>query len=980
MFKPSETPRVFGLPPGVDFPHALIGGLLDRMKNQPPEALARVEIFVNTRRMQRRLMSIFDAGPALLLPRIKLVTDLAQDTRFSDIPPAASPLRRRLELTQLVGKLLDRQPDLAPRAALFDLADSLAALMDEMQGEGVAPDVLRALDITDISGHWQRNLHFVALVERFFGAESEHDPDAEARQRMVVDRLTSEWRTSPPGHPILVAGSTGSRGATSAFMQAVAQLPQGAVVLPGVDFDMPSSVWDGLEDGLTAEDHPQYRFARLAHDLGMSPKDIAEWNTSLIAPNPARNRLISLALRPAPVTDQWLSEGKNLNDLSEATQSVSLIEAPSPRAEATAIALALRKATEVGKVAALITPDRTLTRQVTAALDRWGITPDDSAGHPLPLSAPGRFLRHVAALFGRPLTSEALLTLLKHPLTNTGSGDRGPHLLHTRELELKLRRYGPPFPTGNDLILWAAKGDDARQAWATWLAELLRGLAQIAERSLVSHLEHHIHLSEALAAGPGGVDAGELWQEAAGREARRWVDELRQEAGHGGALSSQDYQSLFYAILQRGEVREAVVAHPDVMIWGTLEARVQGADLVILAGLNEGVWPEPPKPDPWLNRALRARAGLLLPERRIGLSAHDFQQAIAAKEVILSRPVRDAEAQTVPSRWVNRLVNLLDGVSKDGAEALAQMRQRGADLLAMAGRLDTPESRVDPAKRPSPKPPVECRPKQVSITEVQTLIRDPFAIYARRVLRLNALDPLHHTPDAPLRGTIVHLLLERFVKDGAVSDISSGIERLMKVTDQVLADEAAWPAARRLWRARMERVAPWFVETELARQARGQAIALERKGEMTLPVVDTELRGKIDRIDRLHDGQLVVYDYKTGNPPSKIQQEHFDKQLMLAAIMAEAGALEGLDAAEVAEVAYIGMGSSPKFDPVTLEFGQTDIVLKDLQGLLAAFQTRDRGYTSRRAVDLQGFAGDFDHLARYGEWDESDEPAPVEVG
>ncbi len=159
-----------------------------------------------------------------------------------------SPLRRRLELTQLIAGLLDQEPDLAPRSALFDLADSLARLMDEMQGEGVAPETLRKLDVSDQSGHWQRSLRFVNLVEEFFGADSGRAPDTEARQRLVIETLTERWAMQPPTHPVLVAGSTGSRGATAMFMRAVSRLPQGAVILPGVDFDMPGHVWDRLDD------------------------------------------------------------------------------------------------------------------------------------------------------------------------------------------------------------------------------------------------------------------------------------------------------------------------------------------------------------------------------------------------------------------------------------------------------------------------------------------------------------------------------------------------------------------------------------------------------------------------------------------------------------------------------------------------------------------------------------------------------------
>ena len=980
MFEPRQSPRVFGLPPGADFATAFVDGLLQRNAGQPPEALARVEVFVNTRRMQRRIKTLFDAGPARLLPRIRLVTDLAMDSRFDDLPPPCSGLRRRLELTRLIGALLDQQPDLAPRAALFDLADSLAGLMDEMQGEAVTPDTIRNLDVSDVSGHWQRALEFINLVTPYFGDGGDHDLDSEARQRRVVERLTTEWQSAPPKHPIVVAGSTGSRGATGAFMQAVAQLPLGAVVLPGVDFDLPGPVWRSLDTAPGLEDHPQYRFVRLLADLGLSHTDIAAWVPDLLPPNPDRNRLISLALRPAPVTDQWLTEGQKLHEIGKATSDMTLLEAPSTRAEASAIALILRGAVQDGKTAALITPDRTLTRQVTAALDRWRIIPDDSAGRPLPLSAPGRFLRHIAALAGQKLTSEALLTLLKHPLTSSGADDRGLHLLYTRELELRLRRFGPPFPTAQSLAAWAAKSDESRKSWAAWLGGLIGGLEKIGTRSLSAHLDHHLALAQAFAAGPDGQGTGELWRQAAGREAQRQIEELRREAQHGGDLSVSDYASLFHAVLQRGEVREAVVAHPGIMIWGTLEARVQGADLVILGGLNEGVWPESSKPDPWLNRALRHRAGLLLPERQIGLSAHDYQQAVAAKEVVLTRSVRDAEAQTVPSRWINRLTNLMGGISDESAAALTAMTQRGARWLAMAEQLETPTQIVPPAPRPAPQPPVECRPREISITEVQTLIRDPYAVYAKRVLRLDPLDPLRQTPNPPLRGIIVHKILEQLIAGAPITDLGEGVARLEKIADAVLDAEAVWPAARRIWKARLMRLAEWFIAGEIERQLGFDPIGLERKAKLHLPDVGVLLKGKLDRVDRGAGGDLVIYDYKTGTTPNKELQAHFDKQLMLSAVIAERGEVDGIEPSSVSEVTYIGVGTVPKLESFTLQPGETAEVLAGLRSLLLAYQTRARGYVSRRAVDRQRFGGEYDHLARFGEWDTSQDADPQEVG
>ncbi|MFN6979237.1 MAG: double-strand break repair protein AddB, partial [Gemmobacter sp.] len=512
-------------------------------------------------------------------------------------------------------------------------------------------------------------------------------------------------------------------------------------------------------------DHPQYRFVRLLASLGLGPADVRPWPAGA-PPDPARNRVISLALRPAPVTDRWLAEGPGLPPLEAAMARVTLIEAPSPRAEATAIALALREAAAAGKVAALLTPDRGLTRQVAAALDRWGIVPDDSGGQPLALSAPGRFLRLVAALAAGRATAEGLLALLKHPLAASAgdqAGGRGPHLLALRDLERALRRDGPPFPTPASLRAWAAGGDTARAVWAGWVAGVLAEAAALAEGGSVPlprAVAAFRRLAERVAAGPAGTGAGRLWADADGAEALAAVTMLADLAHHGGPLTAPTFADLLARVLAAHEVRDAVVPDPRIRIQGTLEARLQDADLVVLGGLNEGAWPALPPADPWLNRAMRHQAGLLLPERRIGLAAHDFQIAAAAPSVILSRALRDADAETTPARWVNRLTNLLAGLPGNGGPAaLDAMRSRGAVWLVRAAAIEAPAARIPRAARPAPRPPVAARPRQLAVTRIATLIRDPYAVYARSILRLYPLDPLRAEPDARLRGSVLHRVL-----------------------------------------------------------------------------------------------------------------------------------------------------------------------------------------------------------------------------
>ena len=979
LFNGTDTPQVFGTPLGADFPRALVEALRTAYAGQPPEALARVQLVLNTRRMARRVSELFDEGGALLLPRISLISDLAALDPLSTLPAAEPALQTKLELAVIIRSLIENetkssgQTAIAPREAAFDLAESLTALMGEMHEEGVPPEAIAQLDVSDQSGHWQRTQTFLNIVHGY--AASRAGLTTAARSRLITEALMARWAALPPKDPIIIAGSTGSRGLTGALMRAVSKLPQGAIVLPGYDFAFAQGAWPKLSDGAMSEDHPQYRFHALLSALKQAPQDVQRWPAGM-APSEARNSLVSLALRPAPVTDQWISEGPEAALIAaEATSGITLLEASAQREEALAIALRLRQATEDGVQAALITPDRGLSRQVTAALARWGITPDDSAGEPLHLSPVGRFFRHVLDVISpRALTAEALITLLKHPLCNALQ-ERGTHLRYTRELELYIRREGVPMPDADTLLAWStAHKDEAARDWAAWVASAFFAEGLEGEHPFADLLQTHIATAEALALGPAEAETP-LWQKDDGEEAQKLIRELTACAASGGDMSHYDYANLIDSALSSKEVRRGEAAHSGVLIWGTLEARVQGIDLLILAGLNEGSWPEAPAPDPWLNRKMRAEVGLLLPERRIGLSAHDFQQAIAAKEVWLTRAHKSDDAETVPSRWVIRLTNLLSGLpQKRGEKALEDMRARATKWLAFAKQIDAPAADVPLAKRPAPVPPVATRPRKLSITKIQTLIRDPYAIYARHVLKLQPLNPLQKMPDALLRGITLHTVMEEFVKAAKADPGLRTRATLSQLARDILARDVPWPAARLIWLARFEKVIDGFLAEEAARAANGAFLRAEAEGALELQDIGFTLTGTGDRFDRLEDGTLAIYDYKTGAPPSVNVRKHFDKQLPLSALMAVEGAFKDIPAESVGKLAYIGLGTNAGeavFDPKEYDTGT---ILAEFKELIGAFMDPDKGYPSRRAIQSEEFEGDYDHLARYGEWSSADTP------
>lgn len=958
-------PGLFALPCGADFAAGFAGGLVARMQGQPPEAMARVTVYVNsTRTMAALRAALMDHAP-MLLPDLRLVDHLGGGA-------LTAPLARRLTLGRLVDAALHRQPDLAQGQSVPRLAASLARLMGEMQEEGLTADALDGIDVSEHAQHWGRALAFLGIAADYHLT----DPlvDAPARLRAKVDLLASDWaegRNLPAG-PVIVAGSTGSRGATRAFMRAVARLPNGAVVLPGFDFHQPAAVWNALD--IRSEDHPQARYAPLIAEFGQP----GLWSDSEPAPSPARNRLISLALRPAPVTDQWIAEGPGLPDLPLATGDLTLIEADQPGQEAAAIALIIRKAAEDLREVTLISADRLLVRRVTSELDRWRIPPDDSAGQPLVLSAPGLFLRHVAGLFGQALTVDMLIVLLKHPLTNTGAGPeaRRQHQIHIRDLELDLRRYGPVFPDAPALREWGSRRDRSRKDWSEWLADLLERIAPLAldrqARPLPDRLSDLRALAGLLASGPGGNEqASELWRDRAGQLVLACLGHMAEHAHLGHDMIPPDFADLLFEEMQRQAVRQDVITHPMIHFRGPREARTENAALVILAGLNEGGWPQAPDPDPWLSRPMRLAAGLPVPERRIGLAAHDFQQAVARPEVVLTRARRDAEAETIPSRWLNRLTNLLDGLPDQGGQrALAGMRERGAAWLDLAALQARPRKVVDPAARPSPVPPAPAL-RELSVTDVARLIRDPYAVYARRVLGLSPLPPMRVEPDPASRGTVLHRIVQEFL--GAKPLGSDSPEKLrdllLECTDRVLAEDVPWPSARLFWRARIAGIADRLMQDEAARLRSGsRPVVVEKQGRLTIPGMGFTLTARPDRIDLLPDGRAQIYDYKSGKPPTDKQIAHFDKQLPLEAAMAAKGAFDALGPVEPAGIAFIQLGGEGRTEPRSFDAAFAQETWDGFVTLIGKYLRAERGFTARLAMEQSVHGSDYDHLSRLGEW------------
>jgi len=979
MFSPQDTPRVFKLPIGVDFSTAFVDGFFAHCKGMTPAQVSKILIFVNSQRARRRISDLLTQRGAFLLPKIRVVTEIDKDFGLNlHLPPAVSTVERRLALASLVAALIDKEKGIAARGSVFALADSLSALVDEMLGEDVAFEALETLSFNEGSEYWNRSLQFLKILTQYWSSKESIDP--QARQKAIVNALDDLWNTTPHTDPIIVAGSTGSRKTTAVFMRLVSRLPNGAVILPGVDTQMPRDVETLLAQPKNNDDHPQSMLARFTSSLDLQLCDLPSWQETSVF-NQARNRITSLALRPAPVTDQWMREGPDLiSELPPASQDISLILASSPMEEATSIAACLRKAAQDQKTAVLISPDRMLTRRVTATLKRWKILPDDSAGAPLHLTPIGLFLRLTAQTLITPLDPASFLALTKQPLCHSADG-RNEHLRQTRQLEMAslgrdrpILRGGPPLVSFELLGEWAQTQSSDIIAWVEWFTLALNNSADTAQRTMADWMQIHLALAERLHQGVGQA-ASDLWENEEGKAAYTALKTFDGNAYANDVLwSAADYAAFLNGLLTDAPLRNSVRPHPYIVILGTLEARVQGADLVILGGLNEGIWPKKPAPDPWLNRSLRKQLGLLLPERNTGLSAHDFQQAFAQKEVVISRALRDGESPTVASRWVTRLENLMTGLGDVGTNAWAQIGLRGDSFITLARHLDRPKSKIEKAKRPAPVPDKTIYPRKLSVTQIKTLIRDPYAIYARSILDLKPLNDYASEPDYMLRGTVLHAVIEAFLSQAENTPDLLSVDKLLSVARQVLDDRVPWAAERELWYARLARVADSLTAKEQARTETGTMIAQEIQGRREVTELDFMLSCQADRIDRLENGDLVIYDYKSGDAPTVAQTKKFDKQLYLEAAIAQAGGFKDLAPATVAHLEYISLKNpeKPVCPPINDE--PTDTIWQQFTELLVAQFQGETGYGARMKMEKDEDISDYDHLSRLGEWDPSDDP------
>lgn len=961
------SPRVYTIPLHRAFADALAAGLLAGARGDRL-ALARTTVLLPNNRGQRQLRDAFvrRADGGLLLPRLVSIGDadlgegieLALDPAEAEpLPPAIDPLARQLILARLVQEARAEAGAQVEAGEAIRLAADLGRVIDQMTLEGVAVARLKTVVPAELSEHWQASLSVLQVILERWPSElaARGMLDMADRRNRLLDRLERRWRDQPPAERIVAAGFSVAAPALARLLRRVAGLPDGRLVLPGVDLAMPEEEWDAIRGGDDAppiETHPQQGLAQLLDRIGVNRAEVKRWRHGRDAAAPARALAINNAMAPAAMSDRWASLPARARRLS----GVRAIELATPAAEAQAIAIAMREALEQpGRTAALVTPDRALAARVSALLARWGVEADDSAGRPLARTPAGTLLLALAEAAAERFAPVPLLALLKHPLVRAGEA-RLEWLDGVRLVDRGLRG---PRPTPSLAGVAAHLRGDALDWWEG-VAPLLAPL----EAAFESPMPSFAALIGAVREGAQALAGDAAWARADGTAAAEQLATLEEHAADGPAiLATRTLPAMLRALFEAKAVRPPQGGHPRLFIWGLIEARLAQADLTIMGGLNEGSWPSLPAPDPWLAPAIRRALGLPGLERRIGVEAQEFAAGLGAGEVLLTRARRDARAPAVASRFLLRLRAMTGG--------LAPARH----LADWVERIDRPAG-FAPAERPRPVPPIADRPRRLAVTKLDRLRADPFAFYADAMLRLRALDMVDADPSAAWRGQAVHKVFEQWIK------ADNGDPALLRTrAEALLRDTASHPIVRALWAPRLLEAIDWAADKIAADLAKGRRpVAAEIKGRAEIAGITLE--GTADRIDRLGDGTIGIIDWKTGQPPSKrAVAAGFSLQLGLLGLLASKEAFGAALAGAPSLFEYWSLAAGRSG---TLGFETSPVGLdKHGQGIAAedfpAFAARVFAETAARY--LLGNApftaklhpeyapyGDYDQLMRLDEW------------
>lgn len=973
--------NVFTICAGESFSKVFAQYLLEETDSKA-ELLAQYKILLPTRRACRILRDTFldlNDGEALLLPQMRPIGDIDGDDLSlnmfghsqvpAQIPPAISPLRRQLLLCRLIQQVPTFQ---SGNDRALALAKALSRFMDQVIVEGLSFKKLYTLVPADFAAHWGITLDFLKIISETWPKILEEEGTIEAadrRNRLL--RLYKDFLDEKrPTDQIIAAGAIGSIPAVADVLCSIASLPNGRVILPGMDTNLEMEVWEDVE-----VHHPQYFFKSLLRKMDMAYHDVEIIGRC----QSHRAGLARDMMLPAQHTHRWKKAGH------ASLEGLEYYACSSQEEEAMVIACIIREVLEdPGRrkdIVALVTPDRRLARRVMAHCLRWGISADDSAGMSLDQSRLGVFCLLFLQALRRPFDVIAFLSFLKHPFCRMGYGRlEYRRCVTVLERDIFRTRNKPIFKSLDDLSVHVGKND-----YPEFLKEFLRNIISCAspvlclsadEKDFGILLSSVLQAIENFAARQTAKDtllSGEdlLWRGDDGETAARFFSDLLSEVALVRVHGLGDVAPLLQNLMRDVNVRSAYGVHPRVLILGQLEARLSHADVTILGELNDGVWPAGQEHDPWMSRPMRSAFGLPDNAQKTGLAAHDFVQGFCNKRVIMTRSEKMNGSPTVMSPWLMRLNTVLQAQGRNLSDLSIGSYRTWVRLLDKA-------EDVMPFQRPAPIPPFSARLRRVSVTKFETWIQNPYALYMYYILKIRASEAIRTEFGAAQFGSVLHDALDVFVKQYPITLPEQGEDLFLKIVDDVLQTYMSEQDIPAYWRPRFEIIARWFIQHEEGWRVRAKFKAAEVVGEMALDVNghDFVISGRADRVDLMHGENGAGYaliDYKSAGAFKEKKLKNGElPQLPLEAMMLEKGAFEGLGAGHTHYIGYWKLsGGKMGGEVVSIEGKLDETVAKVKEAVIALIEMFWREDLPFYAVpDLTNAPryNDYEHVSRLKEW------------
>ncbi|MBR1544477.1 MAG: double-strand break repair protein AddB [Alphaproteobacteria bacterium] len=982
--------KVFNISPRYPFLDVLASYIVNTAK-QDGANIANDIILLPTRRACRHLKDIFlniSGGEAVLLPTILPLGDIDEnglanldyenESLDSDLPPAISKIKRNLILSTLIkAKMSDFTEEQA-----YSLAVDLAHLMDTVEMEELSFNNLQYLVPEEYSIHWQETLEFLKIVTEEYPKilDDNNVMNPVARKVALIKKQIEYWKKFPPKGRVFAAGSTGSLVPISYMLRFISKMERGFLILPGLDKNISDKDFEILTADYpkTNQNHPQYGLLKLIKGLDLKISDVPElpiYREYDIADSD-RELLSSHIMLSSEMNDDWSNLPKLKNDV---LSDVSELCLDTDSDEVFAVAGLLRKAVAENKKALLITPDRKIAKSVANELKRWNIIVDDSAGIPASDTTTGNYIILVLKMLYDNFSPYSILAVLKHKYTSLGyKKDELDNIIS--DFENKVLRGKISLNTLDKMIQEASKYDNVYNLLLK-IKDVSKGMYEkitdSQKYSIYDLLYSHLSLVENFVSGPD-VDVNDvMWNSDLhsdlSAELSSLLSSLKEIKEENNSVKIDEMTASAYFVfisnyLLSLSLRPKINSHPNIAIMNSIEARLITADLYIMSGLNEDTFPSVTSDDPWMSRPMKAKFKLPLPERKIGLSSHDFVEFFCKKNVVMTHAVKVDGVNTITSRWLTKLSAIVN-------IANLQWKNPLSEEVKSWIRLSSFSSNSSRCKRPAPCPPVDARPKKLSATWIEKWYRDPYIIFANKILKLKKLDDINPVAGPAELGTVIHNSLEEFKKKNL-----STFDELMQIMHNNAVPYMDIPQID-FWYTKFETVAKWFIDYEASIKNLISFSFQEETGKLKITPNFT-ITAKADRIDVLRDNRAIVFDYKTGTPPSEKEVlSGYAPQLPIEALILKNGGFDNIKTnSKIGGVRYIkltgsqnGHISGEKLDDSIDEIVET--AFKNLKENIELFSRQSTPYLSRPNPNKVGHSienySEYAHLARVKEWNEN---------